>query len=248
MDNTKNYEQLLLNARNWISRLPEQTVFIYSGGLDSTITLAKVLEEKKTVVFPLFINRGQSNVQQERQAANFFAKYFEEKYKTLIYPLKEIALNTPPKEIKDELRQYSKKFGYPLRNNVLQMVGVQYAISLLQTTKEPVKSVFCAQLADDPFPHSTLVSLRATTVNVCESLGEWDWQITSPNIDPYFSKIPASKEELILWANSISLPLEKTRSCYSSFENHCGSCLSCTRRKEAFAKAGITDPTLYHNA
>lgn len=121
-----------MDKRGWISKWPKCAVFIYSGGMDSTVTIARLLEEKKIEIFPLFINRGQSNFKYEKQAAEFFEKYFKEHYRNLFHDLTEIAVNIPPREIKDQLRQCSTKFGYPLRNNVLQMVGVQYAISLSQ--------------------------------------------------------------------------------------------------------------------
>ena len=219
--------------------------FIYSGGMDSTVTMARLLEEKKMEIFPLFINRGQSNLKYEKQASKFFEKYFKKNYGNLFHSLAEIAVNVPPRDIKDQLRGYSAKFGYPLRNNILQMIGVQYAISLSQELKQKINNVFCAQLGDDPFPHSKLISLRATTVNICQSLDEWDWQVTSPNIDILLDKVKTGKKEMVWWAYEHHLPIEKTRSCYSNKETHCGTCLTCRRRREAFADAGLPDMTAY---
>lgn len=240
------FERILLHKRGWISKWPRRAVFLYSGGMDSTITIARLLEEKGIEIFPLFVNRGQSNLKHEKQAAKFFEKYFKAHYRELFHNLIEISVNIPPSEIKDQLREYSTEFGYPLRNNILQMIGVQCAISLSQKSKN-INSVFCAQLDDDPFPHSKLISLRATTVDVCQGLNDWNWQITSPNIDTTLSKIKTSKEKMIRWAYAHNLPIEKTRSCYSSQESHCGVCLACKRRREAFADANVPDDTKYCN-
>ncbi|MDP2755931.1 MAG: 7-cyano-7-deazaguanine synthase [Nitrospirota bacterium] len=245
MDRIKIFEKILLDKRGWISKWPKCVVFIYSGGLDSTVTIAKLLEDKGVEVFPLFINRGQSNLIHERRAVKFFTKYFKNNYGKLFHNFKEISVNIPPEEIKNQLRGYSKKFGYPLRNNILQMIGVQYAISLSQKLDKKIESIFCAQLDDDPFPHSKLVSLRSTTVNVCQSLDEWDWQISSPNIDSILNKEKTGKKEMVRWAQEHSLPIEKTRSCYSNNIRHCGSCLTCRRRRKAFTDAGIADMTKY---
>jgi len=246
-DRIKTFDKILLRKRGWISKWPQSAVFIYSGGMDSTVTIAKLLEENRIEIFPLFINRGQSNVRYERQAAKFFEKYFRIHYRDLFHDLTEIAINVPPNEIKDQLRKYSTEFGYPLRNTILQMVGVQYAISLSQKSKRKINSVFCAQLDDDPFPHSKLVSLRATTIDVCQGLDEWDWQITSPNIDILLSKIKTGKKEMVQWAYEHNLPIEKTRSCYSNKKIHCGICSACRRRKEAFIHAGLPDITEYYH-
>jgi 7-cyano-7-deazaguanine synthase len=37
----------------------------------------------------------------------------------------------------------------------------------------------------------------------------------------------------------------RTYSCYKGGEVHCGRCGTCVERREAFAQAGLTDPTLY---
>lgn len=244
MDNLNIYNDFLLKKRGWISRWPDKTVFIYSGGMDSTITIARLLEEKNIEVFPLFIDRGQSNEKYEKQSALFFSDLFSKKYPNLYHELHQIKINIPPVEIKDNLRLYSKEHGYPLRNTILQMIGVQYAISLLIGGNE-IKSVFCAQVSDDPFPHSTLGSLRINTINICNGLEEWDWQVTSPNIDLELTDELIGKTEMISWADKNNLPIEKTRSCYTSDPDHCGECLTCKRRKTAFRAAGVIDKTKY---
>lgn len=244
MEDLKIFENILLTKRNWVTCWPDKAVFIYSGGLDSTCTIARLLEEKHMEIYPLFINRGQKNVKFERTSVLFYEKLFKDKYPKLFHNLKEIEINVPPKEIKNELKSYSSKYGYPLRNTLLQMIGVEYAISLL-TQGAHVTSVFCAQVPDDPFPHSTLISLRTTTVTVCQNLAEWDWQISSPNIDPFLETRFYSKKELILWATKQGLPLEKTWSCYGAGPVSCGVCLACKRRQAAFNKAGVEDKTEY---
>lgn len=39
-----------------------------------------------------------------------------------------------------------------------------------------------------------------------------------------------------------------TYSCYKGGEHHCGVCGTCRERREAFAEAGIEDPTFYEEA
>ena len=244
MNNLDIYNDFIFKKRGWISRWPEKTTFIYSGGMDSTITIARLLDEQEVEIFPVFIDRGQSNGKYEKESALFFDNLFSRKYPNLYHRLFQIKINIPPAEIKNNLRSYSKDHGYPLRNTMLQMVGVQYAISLL-SDGIAIRSVFCAQVFDDPFPHSTLSSLRVNTINICNDLEEWDWQITSPNIDPELVSKPIGKVEMVKWANEHGLPIEKTRSCYTSNPYSCGKCLICKRRREAFKKAGVIDKTKY---
>lgn len=51
-----------------------------------------------------------------------------------------------------------------------------------------------------------------------------------------------SKREIALIGKEINVPFENTYSCYNGQENHCGTCGTCTERKEALR--GF-DPTIY---
>ncbi|MBN1168554.1 7-cyano-7-deazaguanine synthase [Candidatus Woesebacteria bacterium] len=243
IDTQRAYENILVTKRGWVSHWPQKAVFIFSGGMDSTSTIARLLSEKKIELFPLFVNRGQTNLEYERKSVIFFNEFFKKEHPDLYHDYFELETDVPPSHIKESLKLYTKKHGHPLRNTILQMLGVQYAISLFSKKCE-IKTVFCAQVPDDPFPHSTLTSLRANTVNVCENLGEWDWQVTSPNMDPLLSE-DYGKTEMIRWCSKNNIPLDKTRSCYSEKPMHCGVCLTCTRRKEAFKIAKVEDKTSY---
>lgn len=44
---------------------------------------------------------------------------------------------------------------------------------------------------------------------------------------------------------SLGVPLRHTWSCYRGRDVHCGTCSRCTERREAFAEAGVPDPTVY---
>lgn len=45
----------------------------------------------------------------------------------------------------------------------------------------------------------------------------------------------------------LEVPFEKTWSCYKGGQKHCGRCGTCVERREAFALAGVTDPTAYED-
>ena len=44
---------------------------------------------------------------------------------------------------------------------------------------------------------------------------------------------------------AVEVPFAETWSCYVGGERHCGRCGTCVERREAFALAGIPDPTEY---
>lgn len=53
------------------------------------------------------------------------------------------------------------------------------------------------------------------------------------------------KHEIVRLGERLGVKWEDTWSCYDNGEVHCGKCPTCLARKEAFRKAGVTDPTVY---
>lgn len=241
------YEEILTKKRGYTSKWPDNknVVVVLSGGLDSVITTAWLLEEMDFNVFPIHIQRGQTNAKAEELAVNFFENYFLKKYKGKFFPVKHVNVNIPPKEIKDDLAKYMSRKGYPLRDPLIHQYAVQYACTIQDTIGAEVKTIICGIVPEDVFPHSTLAALRSTTIAVCENLNDWDWVISSPHIDSNISSGMNSKTDEIKWATDHKLPLEKTISCNIAKINNCGICSSCIKRKKAFEKAGVYDNTVY---
>jgi 7-cyano-7-deazaguanine synthase len=56
-----------------------------------------------------------------------------------------------------------------------------------------------------------------------------------------------SKEEVVRLGLEMKVPFEVTWSCYWDRPVHCGTCVSCRERREAFAKVGVEDPVEYES-
>lgn len=54
-----------------------------------------------------------------------------------------------------------------------------------------------------------------------------------------------SKADIVRLGIEVGVPFSDTWSCYRGGPKHCGKCGTCTERKEAFAAAGVEDPTEY---
>ncbi|WDT53519.1 7-cyano-7-deazaguanine synthase QueC [Streptomyces sp. G7(2002)] len=54
-----------------------------------------------------------------------------------------------------------------------------------------------------------------------------------------------TKADIVQAAAELKVPFELTWSCYRGGEVHCGTCGTCTERREAFSLAGVCDPTPY---
>ncbi len=57
----------LKEKRGWISKIPEnkKVVILLSGGFDSLSTIAQSIIEFDISIYPLFINRSQTNINME---------------------------------------------------------------------------------------------------------------------------------------------------------------------------------------
>ncbi|WP_198152780.1 7-cyano-7-deazaguanine synthase QueC [Pseudofrankia sp. DC12] len=54
-----------------------------------------------------------------------------------------------------------------------------------------------------------------------------------------------TKAEIVRRGAQLGVPFGDTWSCYRGEVAHCGTCGTCTERREAFVLAGVTDPTDY---
>ena len=54
-----------------------------------------------------------------------------------------------------------------------------------------------------------------------------------------------TKTDIARLGAALGIDYAHTYSCYKGGEHHCGRCGTCTERREAFAAAGISDPTVY---
>jgi 7-cyano-7-deazaguanine synthase len=57
--------------------------------------------------------------------------------------------------------------------------------------------------------------------------------------------ISMTKADIVRLGDELKVPFDRTWSCYKGRRLHCGTCGTCYERREAFALAGVTDPTAY---
>jgi len=65
-----------------------------------------------------------------------------------------------------------------------------------------------------------------------------DFQVVAPFLD-------CDKAEIVRLGSRLGVPFAATWSCYKGGTVHCGTCGTCTERREAFQLAGVADPTPY---
>ncbi|MDO8543132.1 MAG: 7-cyano-7-deazaguanine synthase QueC [Opitutaceae bacterium] len=70
---------------------------------------------------------------------------------------------------------------------------------------------------------------------------------TYANIQLLRPFIDRAKAEIAAEGARLGVDFARTWSCYKGGAAHCGKCGTCVERREAFAKAGLPDPTTYES-
>jgi 7-cyano-7-deazaguanine synthase in queuosine biosynthesis len=251
----KYYEEILLKKRGWISKIPnnKKAVMMVSGGLDSIITTARLIEDFDLEIYPLYINRGQKNKMGEEKSLNYFVDFFKKKYGDKFHDIEKLNIDIPPSVIKADLQKYVDKYamGYPVRDTIIYLFAVQYSVAISFRYEEEIRTIYNGVVATDDYPHENIVAMRVNTVNICQCTDDWQWQLTSPNIDSLFVDRPFEKKDEIIWAVEHDIPIENTVSCWNPTIDEegniiqCGKCFTCNERREGFRLSGCRDLTKY---
>jgi 7-cyano-7-deazaguanine synthase len=246
--NLSSLDNFLNNQRGYASRIPkgEDVITLMSGGLDSSIMVHKMIEDWGVRVHPLFVKRSSRNEKYEEEAFDFFVDFYQRRFPKNFGDPQKITYQVPPQEFKKGFsKNLSKTVGLPLRNSTLQNLAVMYAVSL-QTKGIDAKTIFSGSVAEDNTePELGLLSLRSQTINTCINMGDWRWQITSPLTDTNLVESPVYKIDLIEYAFQKFIPIDKTRTCFSSDEIADGTCNACQKRLAAFKHLNMLDPIKY---
>lgn len=253
-------ERILKKKRGHVFKMPNKgkpVIMMLSGGLDSSATISWLIENYGLVIYPIFIDRGQSRVKQEEKSVRFFEKYYLMKYPKHFMPVFKLTTKIPPHEIRSEIiknastpitKSKKQRYGIPLFSSMLGSYAVQYAYYLQYTKNVMIRTIFRATLSSDVIymSHEGLTSLRTANLNICAQTNDYSWQFTSPIIEKELNNF-LDKEDLIKWGQKQHLPIHKTWSCYFNGKKHCGNCDGCYKRRESFKTAGIVDETKYVN-
>lgn len=130
-------------------------------------------------------------------------------------------------------KEFSDPIIVPFRNGVFMAVTVAYAVGIGAT-----HIFYGAHASDEPFYPDCRREFYEAFQEAARLGTETEMVIRSP-----FSDMP--KSGIIRKAVELGVPLDRTWSCYLNGPVHCGRCESCNNRRNAFAEAGVQDPTEY---
>ena len=215
----------------------ESVVFLASGGLDSTVGMYKAIEEYKCRIYPLYVRRGSRAQERELDALeNEIYPRIQMRYPNLVMSLIITSVAFPPDEWKHLYKKDEvERLGYPMRDIMLQSVGVQCAVYLNQTRAESIHTVMVGQTIDEAMPHASSAALTLASYYVQLDRGDESWAIRSPLLWP----TPMTKADVVRWGIEHDIPLNETWSCFEGSDRPCGKCQECIRRADALKKVGV---------
>jgi len=216
----------------------KDSVIIVSGGLDS-ITLLH--DKAETIALAISFDYGQNHSKKELP----YAEYHCQK---LGIPHITIPLTFMHQYFKSSLLEGAEAIpeGHYEEENMKSTVvpfrnGIMLAIATGIAESHELKRVYIANHGGD---HTIYPDCRPEFIDAMDkatSAGTFvDVRVEAP-----YTNI--SKTDIVRRGTALGIDYAKTWSCYKGSEMHCGKCGTCVERKEAFADAGVKDPTEYEN-
>lgn len=223
-----------------------KVVVLASGGLDSSTCLGKaVVEFQPKNVLALSVIYGQRH-KKEIDAAITVSKHYGVQHEIINLPahlftgsdspLVNDKVNMPHESYEDLRKSEGPSATYvPFRNSILISNGVALALS------RGASYLYFGAHADDAhnwaYPDCTPEFIYAMQGAVrIGTYGKVDLVV------PYMFN---TKADIVMAAVGLSVPTNKTWSCYEGGDLHCGLCPTCVSRKEAFKILGDGRDKMY---
>jgi len=215
-----------------------KSLLIYSGGLDSTVLLRQLLAAGDEVL-TLTVDYGQRH-RRELVHAERIAKLYGVEWRLAdlrsITPLLAGSSQTSA-DIAVPHGHYAeesmKQTVVPNRNMIMIAVAGGWAIS------EKCDRVAYAAHTGDHVIYPDCRPEFAAALGQALQLADWH------PVELYCPFIGLTKGQIVAQGAELGVDFSLTWSCYEGGEIHCGECGTCFERREAFAAAGVPDPTEY---
>ncbi len=263
-------EKFFIKKRGYIFKMPPKknpVILLFSGGLDSTITWALLMEIYQLVVYPLVRISPESGNELKRtkkvvrDLSPFLKKKYPKLFREPFYFQKGFSVSEIKKEYTKNLKKNKKEllkfitsedhFMTEIPDFMTNFISpaLQYKNLLRIEKKEDINTIFFGLISSDgeAAKAQTLTSLKSIMFNACNTTQNYKLQISSLAIEKELGYFLSAKE-FIRAANKINLPLEYTWSCLKKgSQHHCGKCFGCGNRQFRFSISGIKDKTIYLN-
>lgn len=232
----------MLGAQQRDRRHPEHAVVIASGGLDSTV-LAFWLAALGTRLTLVSFDYGQRHRVELEYAAGV-AALLKSPHETVDLTtlgaliggsaLTDRLVAVPDGHYTDESMRATI---VPNRNAI--MLDIAIAVAIARKADVVAFGAHSGDHAIYPDCRPEFVEQFARSVRTAnEGVLVDGFEVLAPLLSQ-------SKADIVRLGSALGVPFERTWSCYRGDALHCGTCGTCTERREAFAENGLADPTSY---
>jgi 7-cyano-7-deazaguanine synthase len=226
-----------------VSKKPDQAYVSLSGGLDSSTCLGIAVQNHGAEnVHAVSLDYGQRH-KKEMEQAKLVCAFYGVDHRIIQLPnipksmLTDTSIEVPNMAYKDVVG-VSPTY-VPFRNGLL--ISTLAALASPSPNGDEHNHIYFGAHAEDAendaYPDCRLDFIGA--------MGAAIYIGTYHRVRLHAPLIEMSKAEVVWKGAEVNTPFELTWSCYKGEELHCGTCMTCRARKEAFSKAGIDDPTVY---
>lgn len=208
-------------------------IILLSGGLDSVVSLACVLNRYDKIL-ALTFDYGQKAFEKEKNASDDICKFYNIEHKTInidwLGKISPSSLNAkdmlPELDISDldnndKTKASAKSVWVPNRNGLFVNIAASFAEAL--TYDEIIIGANSEEART--FKDNSADFIKAVNLSLKNSCNK-PVTVSAPLIN-------MSKNEIISEAIKLNIPFRLINSCYSGEKNHCGKCESCIRLKRA---------------
>lgn len=215
--------------------MENKTVLIYSGGMDSTVLLHKMLADGREVA-ALGVDYGQKHKRELVAAAGMCGQLGVDwkvadlsALRPLLAGSSQTDDNVPVPE-GHYAEESMKATVVPNRNMIMLAVAAGYAMSIGAD-----RVAYAAHAGD----HAIYPDCRPEFADALDhAIHLADWRRVA--LERPF--VAMTKRKIAELGRTLGVPFADTWSCYKGGVNHCGKCGTCVERKEALAPL---DPTVY---
>ncbi|MDA7597342.1 7-cyano-7-deazaguanine synthase QueC [bacterium] len=217
----------------------KKVVVLVSGGMDSVVALHDAIAAGHDVVAAVSFDYGSKHNHREIPFAKIHADLVGAGHRVidLIFmdELFESDLLKSGGDIPEGHyeQENMKQTVVPFRNGIMLSIAAGFAESI-----EAEGLVIAAHSGD----HAIYPDCRE---DFMKPMGDAIQAGTYVNLELMRPFIALRKEDIAARGAELGVDFSQTWSCYKGLDLHCGKCGTCVERKEAFAIAGISDPTEY---
>lgn len=219
----------------------EKSLILISGGMDSAVC-AGIASKNSKQQFGLHINYGQRTEARELKAFNDICNHYKFADKKIVdigylaeiggSSLTDRKINVSNGDL--DSKEVPSSY-VPFRNANILAIAVAWAEVL------SAEEIYIGAMEEDS---SGYPDCRASFFKSFEQTIELGTR-PETNISIRTPIINKKKSEIIKLGMQISVPFEKTWSCYKSEDIACGRCDSCLLRLRGWKEAELTDPIKY---